>query len=97
MMALLADAILPNLVQTTEGTPAFVHAGPFANIAHGTSSILSQDMALRLADYVVNETGFASDLGAEKYVDLVMRISRHRTVGGSPRDDRRKLEGTGRE
>jgi formate--tetrahydrofolate ligase len=72
MMALLAEAILPNLVQTTEGTPAFVHAGPFGNIAHGTSSVISQEMGLRLADYVVNECGFASDLGAEKYFDIVM-------------------------
>jgi formate--tetrahydrofolate ligase len=75
MMALLADAILPNLVQTTEGTPALVHAGPFGNIAHGTSSIISQQMALRLADYVVNEAGFGADLGAEKYFDIVMRTS----------------------
>ncbi len=75
MMALLTEAILPNLVQTTEGTPAIVHTGPFANIAHGTSSILSQQMALRLADYVVNECGFAADLGAEKYFDIVMRSS----------------------
>jgi formate--tetrahydrofolate ligase len=72
MMALLTDAIMPNLVQTTEHTPAIVHAGPFANIAHGTSSVLAQKMALHLADYVVNETGFASDLGAEKYFDIVM-------------------------
>ena len=63
MMALLAEAICPNLVQTTDGTPAFVHAGPFGNIAHGTSSVISQEMGLRLADYVVNECGFASDLG----------------------------------
>lgn len=75
MMALLGDALLPNLVQTTEGTPALVHTGPFANIAHGTSSVLSQQMALRLADYVVNEAGFAADLGAEKYFDIVMRSS----------------------
>jgi len=75
MMALLAEAILPNLVQTTDGTPAFVHAGPFGNIAHGTSSVISQEMALRLADYVVNEAGFAADLGAEKYIDIVMRQS----------------------
>jgi formate--tetrahydrofolate ligase len=72
MMALLADAILPNLVQTTDGTPAFVHAGPFGNIAHGTSSVISQEMGLRLADYVVNEVGFGADLGAEKYFDIVM-------------------------
>jgi formate--tetrahydrofolate ligase len=75
MMALLSEAILPNLVQTTEGTPALVHCGPFANIAHGTSSVLSQMAGLRLADYVVNETGFASDLGFEKYMDLVMPSS----------------------
>jgi formate--tetrahydrofolate ligase len=75
MMALLSDALLPNLVQTTEGTPALVHTGPFANIAHGTSSVLCQQMALRLADYVVNEAGFASDLGAEKYFDIAMRSS----------------------
>lgn len=71
MMVLLHEAVMPNLVQTTEGTPALVHAGPFANIAHGTSSVLSQQMALKLADFVVNETGFASDLGAEKYFDIV--------------------------
>src|SRR5205823_14246834 len=75
MMALLAEAILPNLVQTTDGTPAFVHAGPFGNIAHGTSSVVSQEMGLRFADYVVNECGFAADLGAEKYFDIVMQQS----------------------
>jgi formate--tetrahydrofolate ligase len=75
MLALLNEAILPNLVQTTEGTPALVHTGPFANIAHGTSSVLSQQMAIRLADFVVNEAGFASDLGAEKYFDIVMQSS----------------------
>jgi formate--tetrahydrofolate ligase len=75
MMALLSEAILPNLVQTTEGTPAMVHTGPFGNIAHGTSSIISQSMGVRLADYVVNEAGFAADLGAEKYFDIVMRSS----------------------
>jgi formate--tetrahydrofolate ligase len=75
MMALLSEALLPNLVQTTEGTPAMVHCGPFANIAHGTSSVVSQKMGLRMADYVVNETGFASDLGFEKYMDLVSPLS----------------------
>ena len=75
MMALLTEALLPNLVQTTEGTPAMVHCGPFANIAHGTSSVISQRMGLRMADYVVNETGFASDLGFEKYMDLVSPLS----------------------
>jgi len=75
MMALLSEALLPNLAQTTDGTPALVHCGPFANIAHGTSSVISQKMGLRLADYVVNEAGFASDLGFEKYMDLVMPSS----------------------
>lgn len=75
MMALLNEAIQPNLVQTSEGTPALVHSGPFANIAHGTSSVLSQQMGVRLADYVVNECGFAADLGAEKYFDIVMGVS----------------------
>src|SRR5579859_7424053 len=79
MMALLNEAILPNLVQTTDGTPAFVHAGPFGNIAHGTSSVISQEMGLRLVDYVVNECGFAADLGGEKYIDIV-----YRTTGVSP-------------
>ncbi|MEQ1885100.1 MAG: formate--tetrahydrofolate ligase [Bryobacteraceae bacterium] len=72
MMVLLRDAILPNLVQTSEHTPALIHAGPFGNIAHGTCSVLAQKMALGLADFVVNETGFAADLGAEKYFDIVM-------------------------
>src|SRR5215510_11209329 len=75
LMALLSDAILPNLVQTTEGVPAMVHTGPFGNIAHGTSSVISHNMGIRLADYVVNEAGFAADLGAEKYFDIVMRSS----------------------
>ena len=75
MMALLADAVMPNLVQTTEGAPALVHAGPFGNIAHGTSSVIAQQMGLRLADYVVNEAGFAADLGAEKYFDIVQRVT----------------------
>lgn len=75
MMALLTEALLPNLVQTTEGTPAMVHCGPFANIAHGTSSVISQKMGMNIADYVVNETGFGSDLGFEKYMDLVSPLS----------------------
>ncbi|MGC9969605.1 MAG: formate--tetrahydrofolate ligase [Bryobacteraceae bacterium] len=75
MMVLLNQAIMPNLVQTTEHAPALVHAGPFANIAHGTSSVISQRMGLQLADYVVNETGFGADLGAEKYLDVVMPSS----------------------
>lgn len=75
LMALLNEAIMPNLVQTTEHTPAMVHTGPFANIAHGTCSVISQKMSLRLADYVVNETGFGADLGIEKYCDIVMPSS----------------------
>jgi formate--tetrahydrofolate ligase len=77
MMLLLNEALLPNLVQTTEGAPAIVHCGPFANIAHGTSSVLAQRIGLHLADYVVNETGFAADLGAEKFFDLVMPMCGH--------------------
>ncbi len=75
LMVVLDEAIMPNLAQTTEHTPVLVHTGPFANIAHGTSSVISQRMALRLADYVVNEAGFGADLGAEKYLDLVMPSS----------------------
>jgi len=67
MAALLKEAIKPNLVQTLEGTPAFIHGGPFANIAHGTNSVIATSMALDLADIVVTETGFASELGAEKF------------------------------
>jgi formate--tetrahydrofolate ligase len=73
MAALLKDAIKPNLVQTLEGTPALVHGGPFANIAHGTNSVIATRLALSLSDYVVTETGFASDLGAEKFFDIVVR------------------------
>jgi formate--tetrahydrofolate ligase len=71
---LLKDAIKPNLVQTTEGTPAFVHGGPFANIAQGTNSIIATKTALRLSDYVVTEAGFGFDLGAEKFFDIVCPI-----------------------
>ncbi len=73
MAVLLRDALKPNLVQTVEGTPAFVHTGPFANIAHGTSSVIATDIALRLFDYVVIEAGFGADLGAEKFFNLVTR------------------------
>lgn len=75
MTALLRDAINPNLVQTIEGVPAFVHGGPFANIAHGTNTVTATRMALRLSDYVVTEAGFASDLGAEKFMDIVSRYA----------------------
>ena len=73
MTALLKDALQPNLVQTLEGTPAFVHGGPFANIAHGCNSILATETALRHADYVVTEGGFGADLGAEKFIDIKCR------------------------
>ncbi|MHB8053705.1 MAG: formate--tetrahydrofolate ligase [Candidatus Aminicenantales bacterium] len=73
MAALLRDALRPNLVQTLEGAPAFVHGGPFANIAHGTNSVIATGLALRLADYVVTECGFGSDLGAEKFFNIVVR------------------------
>ena len=73
LAALLKDALRPNLVQTTENTPAFVHGGPFANIAQGANSILATKTALRLADYVVTEAGFGFDLGAEKFFDIVCR------------------------
>ena len=72
--ALLKDAIKPNLVQTLENTPVFIHGGPFANIAHGCNSLLATKMALKLSDYVVTEAGFASDLGAEKFLDIKARL-----------------------
>ena len=75
MAALLKEAINPNLVQTIEHVPAFVHGGPFANIAHGTNSIVATKMALKLRDYAVVEAGFASDLGAEKFFDIVCRLA----------------------
>jgi len=75
MTVLLKDALKPNLVQTLEGSPALVHGGPFGNIAHGTNSLVATRMALKLADYVVIETGFGADLGAEKFVDIVCRQS----------------------
>ena len=73
MTALLKDALAPNLVQTLEGTPAFIHGGPFANIAHGCNSVLATTTALKLADYVVTEAGFGADLGAEKFMDIKCR------------------------
>ncbi|MCX7784694.1 MAG: formate--tetrahydrofolate ligase [candidate division WOR-3 bacterium] len=75
MAVLLKDALKPNLVQTIEHTPAFIHTGPFANIAHGTSSVIATKMALKLAEYVVIEAGFGSDLGAEKFIDIVSRVA----------------------
>ena len=75
MMVLMKDAIKPNLMQTLEGQPSFVHAGPFANIAHGNSSIISDRIALKLADYVVTESGFGADIGMEKFFDIKCRTS----------------------
>ncbi len=73
--ALLKDALKPNLVQTLEGTPAFVHGGPFANIAHGCNSVIATKMGMKLADYMVTEAGFGADLGAEKFLDIKCRMS----------------------
>ena len=75
MTALLKDAIKPNLVQTLEGTPAFVHGGPFANIAHGCNSVIATKMALKMGDYTVTEAGFGADLGAEKFLDIKCRAA----------------------
>ena len=75
MAALLKDALKPNLVQTLEGTPAFVHGGPFANIAHGCNSVMATRMAMRMGDYTVTEAGFGADLGAEKFLDIKCRMA----------------------
>ena len=101
---LMKDAIMPNLMQTLEGQPAFVHAGPFANIAHGNSSILADQIALKLADYVITESGFGADIGMEKFFDIKCRYSglipncvvlgQH---GARPQDARRRAQGRGRQ
>ncbi len=75
MTALLKDAIKPNLVQTLEGTPAFVHGGPFANIAHGCNSVMATKLAMKLGDYAITEAGFGADLGAEKFLDIKCRMA----------------------
>ena len=75
MAALLKDALKPNLVQTLEGTPSFVHGGPFANIAHGCNSVIATKMAMHFADYVITEAGFGADLGAEKFLDIKCRMA----------------------
>jgi formate--tetrahydrofolate ligase len=75
MTALLKDALKPNLVQTLEGTPAFVHGGPFANIAHGCNSVMATRMAMKMGDYAVTEAGFGADLGAEKFLDIKCRYA----------------------
>lgn len=81
MAVLLKDAMKPNLVQTSEGTPALIHGGPFANIAHGANSTIATGMAFKLADYVITEAGFAADLGAEKFFDIVLRTTNFRPAG----------------
>ncbi len=75
MTALLKDALKPNLVQTLEGTPAFVHGGPFANIAHGCNSVIATKTAMKMADYAITEAGFGADLGAEKFLDIKCRMA----------------------
>ena len=75
MTVLLKDALNPNLVQTLEGTPAFIHGGPFANIAHGCNSVIATKLALKLSDYVITEAGFGADLGAEKFLDIKCRVA----------------------
>lgn len=75
MAALLKDALKPNLVQTLEGTPALVHGGPFANIAHGCNSVIATRMALKLGDYAITEAGFGADLGAQKFLDIKCRMA----------------------
>ena len=75
MAALLKDALKPNLVQTLEGTPAFVHGGPFANIAHGCNSVMATKLAMKMGDYTITEAGFGADLGAEKFLDIKCRMA----------------------
>ena len=87
MTVLLKEALKPNLVQTLENNPAFIHGGPFANIAHGCNSVLATATALKLADYVVTEAGFGADLGAEKFIDIKCRKSGLRPGGGGDRRD----------
>ena len=85
MTVLLKDAIKPNLIQTLEGQPCLMHAGPFANIAHGNSSLIADLLGLKLGDYVVTESGFGSDMGMEKFIDIVCRDRRHQPERRRPR------------
>src|SRR5207244_5178699 len=82
MTVLLKDAIKPNLVQTLEGQPAFIHCGPFANIAHGNSSLVADLVGLKLGDYVVTESGFGADMGMEKFMDITCRRGHLRPDAG---------------
>jgi formate--tetrahydrofolate ligase len=104
MTVLLKDAMQPNLVQTLENNPAFVHGGPFANIAHGCNSVVATTTALKLADYVVTEAGFGADLGAEKFFDIKCRkaglkpgCGGHRRDRARHEDERRRQEGRSRQ
>ena len=92
MAALLKDALKPNLVQTLEGTPAFIHGGPFANIAHGCNSIIATRMALKFGDYVVTEAGFGADLGAEKFLDIKCRMAGLKPRRGGHRGHRPRAQ-----
>ena len=92
MTVLLKDALKPNLVQTLEGNPAFVHGGPFANIAHGCNSVMATRTALKLADYVVTEAGFGADLGAEKFFDIKCRKAGLTPGGGGDRRHRARAQ-----
>src|SRR5207237_924476 len=95
MALLMKDAIKPNLVQTLEGTPALVHGGPFGNIAHGCNSVIATRLALKLGEVVVTEAGFASDLGAEKFIDIKCRTA---GLGGGRRGhDRPRADGARRD
>ena len=96
MAVLLKDAIKPNLVQTLEGQPAFVHCGPFANIAHGNNSLVADLVALKLGDYVVTESGFGSDMGMEKFLDIVCRRRRHPSERRRARRDRPRAQASRR-
>ena len=89
MAALLKDALKPNMVQTLEHTPAFIHGGPFANIAHGCNSVLATKMALKLNDYAVTEAGFGADLGAEKFIDIKCRMTGLRPSSRAAQKERR--------
>ena len=92
MTVIMKDAIKPNLVQTLEGQPALIHAGPFGNIAHANNSIIADRIAIKLADYIVTEAGFASDLGMQKFCDIVCRTGGVRAVGRGARHDRARDE-----
>jgi formate--tetrahydrofolate ligase len=76
ILLILKDAIKPNIIQSSEGNPAIMHGGPFANVAHGCNSIIATDIALKVSDYVVTEAGFGSDLGAEKFLDIKSRVAK---------------------